>query len=88
MKCIKYSAAELNWNQRTWRSSREVAKDGGGSGGNGDYTEKGWKGEKRFRGRKAAGQRVWRNQNQWAERYEEAGRQRHVMAEMMEKGGR
>ena len=40
MESIKNSAAELNGNQRTWRSGREVAEDGGGSGGNGDYTER------------------------------------------------
>ena len=39
MESIKNSAAELNGNQRTWRSCREVAEDGGGSRGNGDTTE-------------------------------------------------
>ena len=57
MESIKNSAAELNGNQRTWRSCREVAEDGGGSRGNG---EKGWKEEKMSQGRKAAGLRVAR----------------------------
>ena len=33
-------AAELNRNQRIQRTSREVAEDGGGSGGNRDYMER------------------------------------------------
>ena len=40
MESIKNSAAELKGNQRTLRCCREVAEDGGGSGGNRDYTER------------------------------------------------
>ena len=37
---FKNSAAELNWNQRTRRTSREVTDERGGSKGKGDNTER------------------------------------------------
>ena len=40
MESLKNSAVELNRNQRMWRTCREVTEDGGGSGGNGDNTER------------------------------------------------
>ena len=40
MESLKNSAAELNWNQRTRRTSREVTEGVGGYGGKGDYTER------------------------------------------------
>ena len=60
------------------RSSREVREDGRGSRGNG---EKGWKEEKMSQGRKAAGLRVWRNQQQ--ERKKEAGLGRQGMVKRL-----
>ena len=40
VESLKNSAVELNWNQRTRRTCREVAEDGGGSGGNRDNTDR------------------------------------------------
>ena len=90
MKSINYSAGELNWNQRMWRSSREVEEDRGGFEGNGDFTQRRVGKERRGFGAGGLQGREFGeiNGQRGRKRQEEAGRWRQVMAEMAEKEGR